>query len=56
VGPRAVLDVVVKREISSSRLEWNPITPIVQPVAQRYTTEVSRYVDEVACVLFWQNN
>jgi hypothetical protein len=37
VGPRAVLDTVVKRKISSSRRESNPRTPIVQPVAQRYT-------------------
>jgi hypothetical protein len=32
VGPRAVLDVVVKRKIPSPRWEWNPLTPIVQPV------------------------
>jgi hypothetical protein len=37
VGPRAVLDAVVKRKIPSSRRESNPRTPIVQPVAQRYT-------------------
>jgi hypothetical protein len=35
--PRAVLDAVVKRKIPSSRPESNPRTPIVQPVAQRYT-------------------
>jgi hypothetical protein len=35
VGPRAVLDVVVKRKIPSPRRESNPRTPIVQPVAQR---------------------
>jgi hypothetical protein len=34
VGPRAVLDAVVKREISSPRRESNPRTPIVQPIAQ----------------------
>jgi hypothetical protein len=39
VGPRAVLDAVVKRNISSHRRESNPRTPIVQPVAQRYTDE-----------------
>jgi hypothetical protein len=33
VGPRAVLDAVVKRKISISRRKSNPITPIVQPVA-----------------------
>jgi hypothetical protein len=37
VGPRAVLDAVVKRKIPSPRREPNPGTPIVQPVAQRYT-------------------
>jgi len=38
VGPRAALDVVVKKKISSPRRESNPRTPIVQ----RYTTELSR--------------
>jgi hypothetical protein len=37
MGPRTVLDVVVKRKIPSPRRESNPRTPIVQPVAQRYT-------------------
>jgi hypothetical protein len=37
VGPRAVLDAVVKRKIPSPRWESNPRTPIVQPIAQRYT-------------------
>jgi hypothetical protein len=37
VGPRAVLDAVVKKKIPSPRRETNPRTPIVQPVAQRYT-------------------
>jgi hypothetical protein len=37
VGPRAVLDAVMKRKIPSPRGESNPRTPIVQPVAQRYT-------------------
>jgi hypothetical protein len=37
VGPRAVLVAVVKRKIPTPRRESNPITPIVQPVAQRYT-------------------
>jgi hypothetical protein len=39
VGPRAVLDAVVKRKISSPRRESNSGNPIVQPVAQRYTVE-----------------
>jgi hypothetical protein len=37
VGPRAVLDAVVKRKIPSSLRELNLRTPIVQPVAQHYT-------------------
>jgi hypothetical protein len=37
VGSRAVLDAVVKRKIPSPRWESNLRTPIVQPVAQRYT-------------------
>jgi hypothetical protein len=34
VGPRAVLDTIVKRIIPSLRRESNPRNPIVQPVAQ----------------------
>jgi hypothetical protein len=37
VGPRAVLDAVVRRKIPSSRRESNPKTMIVQVVAQCYT-------------------
>jgi hypothetical protein len=37
VGPRAALDAVVKRKITSPRRQSNPRIPIVQPVAQRYT-------------------
>jgi hypothetical protein len=37
VGPRAVLDAVVKRKIPSPRRESNPRIQIVQPVAQHYT-------------------
>jgi hypothetical protein len=37
LGPRAVLDAVVKRKIPSLRRESNPTTPIVQPVVSRYT-------------------
>jgi hypothetical protein len=36
VGPRAVLDAVVKRKILIPRRKSNPRIPIVQPVAQRY--------------------
>jgi hypothetical protein len=31
------MDLVVKRKIPSPLLESNPRTPIVQPIAQRYT-------------------
>jgi hypothetical protein len=34
VGPRAVLDAVVKRKIPSPRRESNPRTPMVQPIAE----------------------
>jgi hypothetical protein len=37
VGPRAVLDAVVKKKIPSPRRESNPRTPIVHLVAQRCT-------------------
>jgi hypothetical protein len=33
MGPRVVLDAVVKRKIPSPRRESNPVTLIVQPVA-----------------------
>jgi hypothetical protein len=49
VGPRAVLDAVVKRKIPSSRRESNPRTSIVQPVAQRYT-------DSAITALLWVCN
>jgi hypothetical protein len=37
VGPRAILDTVVKRKIPSSHQESNPRTLIIQPIAQHYT-------------------
>jgi hypothetical protein len=37
VGPRAVLEVVVKWKIPSPSRKSNPITPIFQSVAQPYT-------------------
>jgi hypothetical protein len=37
VGPRAILDAVVKRKIPSPRRDSNPRTPIIQLVAERYT-------------------
>jgi hypothetical protein len=36
-GPEPFLNAVVKRKIPSPRRESHPRTPIVQPVAQRYT-------------------
>jgi hypothetical protein len=46
VGPRAVLDMVVKRKISSPRQELNPRTPIIQPVDQLYT-DYYLYIQEI---------
>jgi hypothetical protein len=37
VGPRAILDAVVKRKIPSPRRESDPRTPIIHFVAQLYT-------------------
>jgi hypothetical protein len=37
VGPRALLDLVVKRKIHSPRRDSNTRSPIFQSVAQRYT-------------------
>jgi hypothetical protein len=37
LGPRAVLDAVVKRKFPAPGGNRIPRTPIVQPVAQRYT-------------------
>jgi hypothetical protein len=37
MGPTAILEAVVMKKIPSPRHESNPTTPIVQPVAQRYT-------------------
>jgi hypothetical protein len=40
VDPRAILDAVVKGNIPSPLSGLEP--PIIQPVAQRYTTELTR--------------
>jgi hypothetical protein len=40
VGPKTCPDVVVKRKIPSPCQDSN--APIIQPVAQGYTTELSR--------------
>jgi hypothetical protein len=37
MGSRAVLDAVVKRKIPSPCWDSNCRTPIVKPIAQRYT-------------------
>jgi hypothetical protein len=37
LGPRAILDVAVKRKILSPHQESNPRTLIIQPIAQHYT-------------------
>jgi hypothetical protein len=36
-GPRAILDVMVKRKIPSPHQKSNPRTPIIQPIAQHHT-------------------
>jgi hypothetical protein len=46
VGPRAVLDMVVKRKIPSPCWESNPRTPITHPVAQHYTDMIYRIYDD----------
>jgi hypothetical protein len=40
--PRVVLDAVMKRKILSPCRDLNPSPPIMQPVAQRYISELSR--------------
>jgi hypothetical protein len=44
VGPRSGLNTVVKRKIPSPCRDSNP--PIIQPVAQRYTTELCRLPED----------
>jgi hypothetical protein len=46
VGARTGLDAAVKKKIPSPRRESNPRTLIIQPVAQRYITELSRLLIE----------
>jgi hypothetical protein len=40
MGSRAIPDAVVKRKIPIPCRDSNP--PIIQPIAQQYTTELSR--------------
>jgi hypothetical protein len=47
VGPRAVLDAVVRRKIPSLRQESNPGTPIVQAVAQCCTAIKNSNITQV---------
>jgi hypothetical protein len=49
LSPRVGLNAVVKRKIPSPRWESNPRTPIVQPVAQRYTDRSGRGPSHVKC-------
>jgi hypothetical protein len=46
VGPRAVLDAMVKKKIPSHSRESNPGTPIVHPVAKSYTDNYPLSEDE----------
>jgi hypothetical protein len=48
VGPRAGLDTMVKRKIPSHC--WDSYPPIIQPIAQRYTTELSQLHHEDALI------
>jgi hypothetical protein len=50
VGLRTFLGAVVKRKIPSPRRESNPRTPIVQPVAQRYTDWAIKALCVCVCV------
>jgi hypothetical protein len=52
MGPRAVLDSVVKRKFPSPHREANPRTPIVQPVAQRYTDGAITALHDLSLSLF----
>jgi hypothetical protein len=58
VGFRAIMDAVVKGIIPSPRRESKPRTPIVQPVAQRYTdwaitvlNQVTKWMYDIFSVL-----
>jgi hypothetical protein len=61
VGTRAVLEAVVKRKIPSPRREYNPRTPIVQPIATKPTelswlytckdTNLNQYDDRTSAYL-----
>jgi hypothetical protein len=46
VGPRAVLDAMVKRKIPRLRRKSNSRTPIVHPAAQRYTDWAIRLIND----------
>jgi hypothetical protein len=52
VGTRAGLDAVVKRKIPSPRREWNPKTPIVQPIAH---TELFEFIIKSALCTYIKN-
>jgi hypothetical protein len=61
VGPRAILDAVVKRKIPNPRRESNPTTPIIQPVAQRYTDWAitalhTRVYPKISGLAAWRGN
>jgi hypothetical protein len=48
MGPRAVLDAVVKRKIPIPLRESNPRTPIIQPVA--YTLVCTKFYENQSTV------
>jgi hypothetical protein len=47
VGPRAVLDAMVKRKIPSPHRESNPRTPIVQPIEMSQLHGVQSFLDKL---------
>jgi hypothetical protein len=54
VGPRAILDMVVKRKIPSPLQELNPKTLIIQPIAQpiiscKYKNYMALYFHAPTC-------
>jgi len=55
VGPRTVLDAVVKRKIPSPRRQSNPRTLIVQPVAQCYTDSSAKAQRQLYLYLYHQD-
>jgi hypothetical protein len=56
VGPRAILDTVVKRKILSPHRKSNSRTSIIQPVANCYTDWVITAVLRNKCLYIYDDN